>query len=89
MDVDVESPMRTGDTARELEKRLLVHSDEVHTETGKHAKCLETWSHFSRRRKLPEGDLRSEEAKQVLQAAVRRMAGVTRGASVRLPWPPT
>ena len=67
---------------------MLVHSDEVHTETGKHAKRLQTWSHFARRLKLPEAELPSEEAKQVLQAAVGRMAGVTRGARVRLPWPP-
>ena len=30
--------------AREIERRLLVYSDEVHTETGAHAKVLMVWS---------------------------------------------
>jgi hypothetical protein len=38
---------KPGDAARELERRLLVHSREIHTESGKHAKELESWSHFA------------------------------------------
>ena len=33
-----------ADVARELEKRLLVHTEQVHTETGKHARVVETWA---------------------------------------------
>jgi hypothetical protein len=32
-----------ADAARELETRLLVHSKEIHTESGTHAKVLQTW----------------------------------------------
>src|SRR5690242_1904319 len=32
-----------ADVARELETRLLVHTEQVHTETGKHARVIETW----------------------------------------------
>ena len=32
---------------RLLEVRLLVHSDERHTETGAHAKFLQTWRGFA------------------------------------------
>jgi hypothetical protein len=37
------SVAKIGDVARELELRLLVHSDQFHTESGAHAKRLETW----------------------------------------------
>jgi hypothetical protein len=33
-----------ADIARELEARLLVHTEQVHTESGKHAKVVETWA---------------------------------------------
>jgi hypothetical protein len=38
---------KVGDAARELERRLLVHGDEVHTDTGSHAKILSSWSTWS------------------------------------------
>jgi len=38
-----------GEAARELERRLLVYSEEVHTESGRHAKQLETWQVWARR----------------------------------------
>ena len=31
------------DVARELESRLLVHAQQFHTESGKHARLIETW----------------------------------------------
>ena len=40
---------KPGDAARELEFRLLVHSQQFHTEGGKHAKHLETWEHWAER----------------------------------------
>lgn len=33
-----------GRAARELEERLLVHGDQVHTEKGAHAKLLSSWT---------------------------------------------
>ena len=35
---------RFRDAAREIERRLLVYTDEIHTEKGSHAKVLMTWS---------------------------------------------
>jgi hypothetical protein len=35
-----------GDAVRELEARLLVHSIEIHTELGAHAKQLQTWNEW-------------------------------------------
>lgn len=39
----------SGETARELELRLLVHADQIHTESGAHAKVLETWDVWAKR----------------------------------------
>lgn len=64
----------SGDLARELEKRLLVHGESVHTESGAHAKVLETWERWARRvragRPLPP-----REAKRRLEEAVEELGG--------------
>jgi hypothetical protein len=36
-----------GDVARDLERRLLVHSEEIHTDSGRHAKRLQTWKRWA------------------------------------------
>ena len=63
-------PAKPGDAARELEARLLVYAHEIHTETGKHTKELETWRHFAERlgvsAPLPDPD----DAKHALECAV-------------------
>jgi len=60
---------RPGDAARELEGRLLVYSDEVHTESGRHAKVLESWSHL--RARLALGALPEPAvARRALEAAI-------------------
>lgn len=63
-------PAKPGDAARELEARLLVYAREIHTETGKHTKELETWRHLSERlgvgAALPDPD----DAKRALERAV-------------------
>ena len=46
---DMEAKVRLK-AVRLLEVRLLVHSDERHTETGAHAKFLQTWRGFARER---------------------------------------
>ena len=40
---------KPGEIASELESRLLVHAEQVHTESGKHAKVLETWPAWAKR----------------------------------------
>jgi len=40
---------KPADAARELETRLLVYGGEIHTESGRHAKLLETWHHLRER----------------------------------------
>ena len=72
---------KVGDLARQLEAKLLVHAEEVHTETGAHAKALESWDAWRKRVDL-RGRLPSvEKAKRQLEEQLERHA-----ASSRLPW---
>jgi len=77
------SPAARSQT-RILELRLLVHAASVHTETGAHAKALESWSHWAKRRRVRP--LRSaEQGRQRLEAAAAALAA-GRAARARLPW---
>jgi hypothetical protein len=45
-----EEPVRAaGPPVKELEKRILVHAEQVHTESGRHEMLLEPWSVWARR----------------------------------------
>jgi hypothetical protein len=41
--MDWSGPRKLGDACRLLEQRLLIRSDEVHTDSGRHAKVLTSW----------------------------------------------
>lgn len=74
---------KPGDVTRDLERRLLLHTDEVHTDSGAHAKVLESWDHFERRRRTRRGTS-VEAAEHALEEALLAMC---RGeAPPRLPW---
>jgi hypothetical protein len=83
--VDDEGELRAGGAAgRALEQRLLVHAASVHTETGAHAKVLESWPRWARRRRARA--LRSaEEARGRLEDAVAALVAGTGGRGA-LPW---
>ncbi len=69
----------------ELEKRLLVHGFEVHTERGAHTKALESWESW-RSRVAMDGTMPGEgAARRSLEAAVEGISRGTRGKA-RLPW---
>ena len=74
------APGRVSDLARELERRLLVHSTEIHTPRGSHAKVLETWRHWAAEHDLAEV-VTPEKGRQQLQAAAAAL-----GPTARLPW---
>lgn len=79
---------KPGDVSRELELRLLIHAEQIHTDSGKHAKVIETWdawagrAGFRARAKDPVAARRSLE--QRLTSLNKKYNG--RG---QLPWPPT
>jgi hypothetical protein len=75
-----------ADAARELERRLLIHSTEVHTPSGAHAKVLQTWSTWISESSLRGLRLPSESAaRRSLEQAVEHL-NREYGAAATLPW---
>jgi hypothetical protein len=72
---------KPGDTARELEARMLVHSEQIHTESGAHAKVLETWPAWANRTKYKVSAKRPSAARRFLE---QRLESINAGCS--LPW---
>ena len=66
----------------ELETRLLAFSQEVHTESGAHAKQLERWEHWARRLDVKKGKMPVAQAKSQLEQATEKL-GASDGM---LPW---
>ncbi|MBV9771318.1 MAG: hypothetical protein JOZ32_17235 [Bryobacterales bacterium] len=75
----------SGDAVRELEARLLVHSQSVHTERGLHRKRVQTWNTWAHSVQLAAEALTVGEAKAQLESSVARL-NTRFGARGTLPW---
>jgi len=74
-----------GPAALELERKLLVQSEQFHTERGLHAKRLRTWGRWSQMVRLPH-DLRTlPRAKSAFQMKLHAL-NREYGGTGRLPW---
>ncbi len=71
--------------ARELERRLLVNSRQLHTESGAHAKILETWERWAKRATFKPAKLSSTEARKRIEALVQKLNQES-GGDASLPW---
>jgi len=76
---------KIGDAARELERSLLVHSDQVHTERGSHAKVLVSWPTWAGSIGLRQDRTNPAEAKVRFEMILDSM-NRENGGSGRLPW---
>jgi len=76
------APIRTsGRAARELQLRLLVHAEAVHTESGRHEQVLEAWKTWAKR--VGAGVAMSPAGgREALEAAARALGAADR----LLPW---
>jgi hypothetical protein len=85
---EVGTRKRLADIARELERRLLVRADEIHTPSGAHAKVLQTWERWAVDVGLPQTTpgLPMARAREALEAAAARLAAGVNGGVVELPW---
>lgn len=84
--LDAEGSLRkSGDAARELERRLLLHANQVHTESGAHAKVIETWDTWAKRAGFRARAKSPAAARRFLE---KRLAEVNKnfGGKGRLPW---
>ncbi len=75
----------TGEAVRELERKLLIHSEEFHTSTGAHAKQLETWERWAERVALSRAQLSPGSAKNELEKTLDSLNWAFQ-AHGRLPW---
>lgn len=78
-------PKKPGDIARELERRILVHAEQIHSGSGAHTKLLETWEHWSKRKGLARSSMRSDHAKKNLEDRIKKLNDEFEGTA-RLPW---
>jgi hypothetical protein len=74
-----------NESVRILERRLLIHSQQVHTESGAHAKVLESWESWAASAKLKMGAISVAEAKKSLEQRVQELNERFDG-KVKLPW---
>jgi hypothetical protein len=77
--------MKLGDAARELENRLLIVGTQFHTESGVHAKLLETWEHWAERVVFEPGSISIAEAKENLEGRLSKLNSEFHAAA-KLPW---
>ncbi|OLC54350.1 MAG: hypothetical protein AUH92_04225 [Acidobacteria bacterium 13_1_40CM_4_69_4] len=79
---------RVSGAALELEVRLLVHTEWIHTERGSHARVLESWDRWARRRKAGAGVAAARQAGRSPEALERIVAAMNArcGAEGLLPW---
>lgn len=71
-------------TVRELERRLLIKSQDVHTESGTHAKMLESWSYWSKVKHVKATLSAAAAMKQMEELLAALNAGF--GGKAKLPW---
>jgi hypothetical protein len=81
--LDKPSGTKPGNVARELEARLLLTSQQVHTSSGAHAKLLETWDAWAKRIGYKVRAKDSDAARLYLE---QRVLSIENGIRVTLPW---
>lgn len=76
---------KPGDVARDLEKRLLICAEQFHTDSGAHAKLLETWETWARRVGFRAAPLLPTTAKRRIELRLEEL-NVEFGGDGKLPW---
>ncbi len=68
-----------------LEERLLVRGEEVHTESGAHARVLQTWERWARRARFTGRPMAPDSARRAFEEIVHHL-NATHCAKAFLPW---
>lgn len=79
------SKAKPGDAARELERKILIHADQIHTASGAHAKVLETWEYWAKRTGFAVSPVQLHEARGNMEERLRKLNDKFQGTA-RLPW---
>jgi hypothetical protein len=79
---------RPGEVARELESQLLIHAEQIHTESGKHSKIIESWDAWAKRAGLRARATDPGAARRFIEQLLTKLNTKYDGLG-RLPWPST
>ena len=74
-----------SESVRILERRLLIHSQQVHTESGAHAKVLESWESWAASAKLKTGEISVAKGKKSFEQRLQELNERFDGKAT-LPW---
>jgi hypothetical protein len=74
-----------GPYITELEKRLLIQSEQVHTESGAHAKVLHSWTSWAKAHALKDRPLAPAAARAALERVVDKWNRELK-TKAKLPW---
>jgi hypothetical protein len=83
----VQTDRRLTKAASELEKLLLVYSEQFHTEAGSHARRLDTWDRWLNRAGVVTVKRSPDQARDTLEQLVESLNHQFSGSG-RLPWHP-
>ncbi len=83
--LELTSDRKRADIVRDLERRLLLHAEEVHTQSGRHAKVLQSWAGWARHVELDAPPPDPATARRTFETAVATFA--PERAARLLPWP--
>lgn len=78
---------KPGDAVRELELYLLIHSKQIHTSSGAHAKILQTWEEWAGSVAFRARATNSPAARRALEERLRAINENYPNKYVRFPWP--
>ena len=81
-----ESGPKPSETARVLESRLLLHANQIHTESGAHAKVIETWDTWADRAGFRAKAKSPAAARRFIERRLNEL-DENFGGSSELPWP--
>lgn len=76
---------KPGEAARQLEKKLLIHAGQFHTETGAHAKLLESWEAWAKRVGFKGETITIDEAREKMEERLQKLNKQFK-AKAKLPW---
>ena len=68
-----------------LEERLLVRGEEVHTESGAHARVLQTWERWARRAHFSGLPMSPDPARRAFEEIIHDLKAM-HGSKASLPW---
>jgi hypothetical protein len=77
---------KPGETAKELELRMLAHATQVHSESGAHTKVLKTWNAWANYIGFRARPKNPAAARQFLNERVAQISSTHQWANATLPW---